>query len=570
MAEKSMIEWTESTWNPVTGCTKVSSGCDHCYAERFSERFRGVAGHPFEVGFDLTLRPERLAQPISWKRPRLIFVNSMSDLFHKNIPTEYIDAVFDTMEAAHWHTYQVLTKRSSSMRSFINSRYTKRYAPSHIWLGVSVEDSSALIRIEHLRQTNTRTKFVSFEPLIGPVFGADLAQIDWVIAGGESGPMARPVEAKWLRDLRDKCVHEGVAFFFKQWGGRTPKAKGNILDGRRWMQYPRYMHESSSTDSVAGAPNQEALDCVMEVGPWAKEKLEYLRKYLHAYTTILHQKLQEKDHLKGYFYVDAFAGPGLLKIRKSESFSRDQHGLLELSDYPVSQSTDVQQYISGSPRIALELRKPFTDYVFVEIDSERIKELQKLKHEFRNRPVRVHIRQQECEVYLRELLDRCAGQWNQWRGIVFLDPFGMQVPWELISMIGSTRAIEVVINFPVGMAIHRLLKKRGNFSEAEHSKLDWYFGTDQWFQLLYREERNLLDKSFSKISRAGDVLVAWYCDRLKKVFGHVSPPREIQTPRGKPLYYLIWAGPNETGAKIATDILRQGVREVDQTLFDSW
>ena len=568
MAEKSMIEWTESTWNPVTGCTKVSSGCDHCYAERFSERFRGVSGHPFEVGFDLTLRPERLAQPMSWKRPRLIFVNSMSDLFHKDIPTEYIDKVFDTMETAHWHTYQVLTKRSSLMRSFINARYTKRPAPPHIWLGVSVENASALIRIEHLRQSNSRTKFVSFEPLLGPVADADLTQINWVIAGGESGPKARPVEAEWLRDLRDICVHRGVAFFFKQWGGKTPKAKGNVLDGRRWMQYPRYGHDSSSTNSIAGAPSQEMLDGVMEVGLWAREKLEYLRKYLHAYTTILHKKVHEIDNLKGYFYVDAFAGPGMLQIRKRKSISSEQLWLLELSEYAMSDSTDVQQYISGSPRIALELRRPFTDYVFVEIDSEKIHELKKLKDEFKNLPARIHIRQQECEVYLRNLLDRCKGQWNQWRGIVFLDPFGMQVPWELISMIGTTHSIEVVINFPVGMAINRLLKKSGDFSKSERSKLDLYFGTDQWFELLYRQEQNLFGSNVSKISQAGDVLVAWYCERLEEVFGHVSPPREIQTPDGTPLYYLIWAGPNETGAKIATDVLRQGTREVGPALFD--
>lgn len=242
MAAKTSIEWTESTWNPVTGCTRVSAGCDHCYAERFSERFRGVRGHPFEVGFDLTLRPERLEQPKAWRRPRRIFVNSMSDLFHKDIPCDYIDRVFDTMESAHWHTYQVLTKRSSLMRSFINARYRRHPAPSNIWLGVSVEDSSALVRIEHLRQSNATLRFVSFEPLLGPVCSANLDQIDWVIAGGESGPRARPVEANWIRGLRDKCIAGDHAFFFKQWGGRLPKSNGNTLDGRQWMQFPKHDH----------------------------------------------------------------------------------------------------------------------------------------------------------------------------------------------------------------------------------------------------------------------------------------------------------------------------------------
>ena len=254
MSRKSTIEWTNSTWNPVTGCTKVSAGCDHCYAERLSERFRGVAGHPFESGFDLTLRPKRLEQPLHWRRPQLIFVNSMSDLFHKDIPTEYIERVFDTMERADWHIYQVLTKRSSLMRRFVQERYPStmlrqaqhtssghrqgQAAPPHIWLGVSVENHAALTRLRHLQQTNASVRFVSFEPLLGPIGAVDLADIHWVIAGGESGPGARPVRAEWVRALRDQCQAQRVAFFFKQWGGRTPKAGGNTLDGRQWLEYP--------------------------------------------------------------------------------------------------------------------------------------------------------------------------------------------------------------------------------------------------------------------------------------------------------------------------------------------
>jgi protein gp37 len=238
MADISSIEWTDSTWNPVTGCTKLSAGCDHCYAERFSERFRGVASHPFETGFDLTLRPERIGQPKQWRRSRLIFVNSMSDLFHKNIPNEYIAQVFDTMETADWHVYQILTKRSSLMRNFVNRRFPEAPAPEHVWLGVSIENTSTLSRLRHLKQTNAAVRFVSFEPLLGPLGPVDLSNIHWVIAGGESGPGARPVEADWLRELRDQCLERGVAFFFKQWGGRTPKAGGNTLDGRQWLEYP--------------------------------------------------------------------------------------------------------------------------------------------------------------------------------------------------------------------------------------------------------------------------------------------------------------------------------------------
>lgn len=238
MAENSAIEWTNATWNPVTGCSKLSAGCEHCYAERFSERFRGVPGHPFEPGFDLTLRPERLQHPEHWRRPRRVFVNSMSDLFHKKIPKTFIESVFDTMETADWHTFQVLTKRSSLMRNFINRRYADCEPPRHIWLGVSIENTSTLGRLKHLKQTDSRTRFVSFEPLLGPLGTVDLEGIHWVIAGGESGPGARSMEIDWVREIRDQCLSQKVAFFFKQWGGRTPKAGGNTLDGRQWLEYP--------------------------------------------------------------------------------------------------------------------------------------------------------------------------------------------------------------------------------------------------------------------------------------------------------------------------------------------
>jgi protein gp37 len=239
MADKSSIEWTDATWNPVTGCTKISAGCDNCYAERFSERFRGVAGHPFEHGFDLTLKPERLQQPLQWRRSRMVFVNSMSDLFHKEVPKEFISRVFDTMEKAHWHTFQVLTKRSSLMRDFLKKRYGDERGPAHIWCGVSVEDGKRKSRVKHLQQTPAGVRFLSIEPLIGPVAELNLDGIDWVIVGGESGPKARPMEEAWVRSIRDQCNAEGVAFFFKQWGGLRPKTGGRTLDGREWSEFPK-------------------------------------------------------------------------------------------------------------------------------------------------------------------------------------------------------------------------------------------------------------------------------------------------------------------------------------------
>lgn len=238
MSENSTIEWTDTTWNPVTGCTKISAGCDNCYASRFSERFRNVPGHPFESGFDLTLRPQRLLQPLDWKKPRMIFVNSMSDLFHKDIPHSHISSVFDTMEKANWHVYQVLTKRSSLLQKFINARYQDRKAPPHMWFGVSVENEQATSRIAHLQKANAGVRFLSVEPLIAPVGKLNLQGIDWVILGGESGPHARPMDKKWAIDVRNQCVKAGVAFFFKQWGGRSPKSGGRLLEGKEWSQFP--------------------------------------------------------------------------------------------------------------------------------------------------------------------------------------------------------------------------------------------------------------------------------------------------------------------------------------------
>jgi protein gp37 len=238
VASSTAIEWTDATWNPVTGCTKISPGCDHCYAERFAERFRGTSGHPFEVGFDLTLRPERVAQPLGWRASRRVFVNSMSDLFHKEIPRAFIGRVCDTMERAHWHSFQVLTKRSSLMRDFLRKRYAERSPPPNVWFGVSIEDRYRLSRVRHLRDTPAAVRFLSIEPLIGRIGALDLAGIDWAIVGGESGPGARPIDPAWVREIRDQCLAADVPFFFKQWGGLRPKSGGRTLDGREWNQYP--------------------------------------------------------------------------------------------------------------------------------------------------------------------------------------------------------------------------------------------------------------------------------------------------------------------------------------------
>jgi len=239
MADRSAIEWTDATWNPVTGCTQVSPGCDHCYALTFSERFRGVPGHHFEQGFDLRLWPERLELPLHWKQPRRIFVNSMSDLFHDDVPVEFIRKVFDVMVRADWHTFQVLTKRSGRL-----ARLGQTFPwPSHIWAGVSVESMRYAWRVDQLRLVPSLVRFISAEPLLGPLNNLDLTGIHWVITGGESGAGFRECNPTWVRSLRDRCVARGIAFFHKQWGGRTPKAGGRLLDGRTWDEFPICLKE---------------------------------------------------------------------------------------------------------------------------------------------------------------------------------------------------------------------------------------------------------------------------------------------------------------------------------------
>ncbi len=240
MAQQSRIEWTEATWNPVTGCVEVSPGCAHCYAKTFAERFRGVPGHPYEKGFDLQLRPERLRQPLEWTKPRTIFVNSMSDLFHEDVPMDFIRQVFHTMSEAHWHTFQILTKRSERLQQLAPFL---RW-PDNVWMGVSVEYQRWATRVDDLRRIPAKTKFLSCEPLLGPL-QLDLTGIDWVIVGGESGHGARPMQADWVRRIREQCEAADVAFFFKQWGAhneagaRVGKTKaGRTLDGRQWNTTP--------------------------------------------------------------------------------------------------------------------------------------------------------------------------------------------------------------------------------------------------------------------------------------------------------------------------------------------
>ncbi len=239
MSAQSKIEWTDATWNPVRGCQKISPGCAHCYAETFAERFRGVAGHPYEQGFDVRLVPEKLNEPLRWRTSRMIFVNSMSDLFQDRVSDDYVLRVAEVMRAASWHTFQVLTKRSERMRDLLRGELRVLAAEGHIWWGVSVEiRKQGLPRVDHLRQSPARVRFLSVEPLLEDLGTVDLGGISWVIVGGESGPRARPMQQEWVTSIRDQCLDAGVPFFFKQWGGVRKSLNGRKLEGETWDQLP--------------------------------------------------------------------------------------------------------------------------------------------------------------------------------------------------------------------------------------------------------------------------------------------------------------------------------------------
>lgn len=244
MADKSSIEWTEATWNPTTGCDRVSPGCDNCYALTLAKRLKAMGAAKYQndgdprtsgQGFGITIHPDALGLPYTWRQPRVVFVNSMSDLLHARVPIAFVRDVFDVMRGTPQHTYQLLTKRSLRLRRIADSLDW----PPNLWMGVSVENTDQLTRVAHLQSTPARVKFLSAEPLLGPLDGLDLTGVDWVITGGESGPRARPCDPTWVRDIRDACETTGVAFFHKQWGGRTPKAGGRDLDGRTWDEMPQ-------------------------------------------------------------------------------------------------------------------------------------------------------------------------------------------------------------------------------------------------------------------------------------------------------------------------------------------
>ncbi|MGB8115994.1 MAG: phage Gp37/Gp68 family protein [Candidatus Sulfotelmatobacter sp.] len=266
MSLNSQIEWTDATWNPVRGCTKISPGCKHCYAETFAERFRGVKGHPYEQGFDLRLVPEKLTEPLTWRSPKLVFVNSMSDLFQDEVPDDYIEAVCQVMVKANWHTFQVLTKRSPRLKSLLNGRLRFAAEREHIWWGVSVEDRKyGLPRIADLQASAASVRFLSIEPLLEDLGAFHLSGVSWTIVGGESGPGARPMREKWVISIREQCREYGVPFFFKQWGGVRKAKNGRLLEGRTYDEYPARIASPVPDRASCGVYAREILNSFRQV-----------------------------------------------------------------------------------------------------------------------------------------------------------------------------------------------------------------------------------------------------------------------------------------------------------------
>jgi three-Cys-motif partner protein len=568
MSENSKIEWTDATWNPVRGCTKVSPGCAHCYAETFAERFRGVPGHPYEQGFDLRIVPHKLAEPLRWTGPKMVFVNSMSDLFHRDVPDNYILAVARVMQRADWHTYQVLTKRSERMRDLLRTTLKPFAELPHIWWGVSVENRKhGLPRIEHLRAAPAAVRFLSVEPLLEDLGRLDLDGIGWVITGGESGPGARPVRREWVLSILDQCRQAGVPFFFKQWGGVRKGRSGRELDGQTYDEVP----EVGRLPVVGPEARRAAIGEVDALGSrfvdtgrgamigslqrfgggWTQEKLERVRKYLVAYTTIM-----RKYHFE-YAYIDAFAGTGYRELRQ------DQDGPAGGLLLPELAEADCQGFLDGSARIALQVEPRFTKYIYIERDPARFAELRTIGGEYPDRKDDIVLVNEDANEFLRRIC--LTRNWERHRAVLFLDPFGMQVRWDTLEAIASTRAIDMWLLFPLGMAVNRLLRRDGKIREAWRRRLDLMFGEPDWYDAFYPEDRHPSLFGEDCVTRSkGDFrsIEAYFIKRLGTIFHQVADnPLPLCNSVGNPLYLLCFASGNtkgsETAVKIARDILKR-------------
>ncbi len=522
---KTAIEWTEVTWNPVTGCDKVSEGCKNCYALRLAERFRGVTDHPYEQGFDLRLWPERLMQPLHWKLPRTVFVNSMSDLFHEQIPEAFIHRVFAVMQEASRHRFQILTKRHLRLASMAPDLPW----PSNIWMGVSIENQRWLERVDALKNTPAAVKFLSCEPLLGPLT-IDLQGIDWVIVGGESGPGARSMESDWVTSIRDQCLKARVPFFFKQWGEfdsvgirRGKKRAGRILDGRTWDNMPEVISMDNSNEGTQSFG-----------GDWTREKLKILGEYLDSYTTAL------KNQDFRISYIDAFTGTGTVEIRQNSDSNQ-------------------REFLSGSAKIAYGVKdRRFDKLVFIEKNKGKA---EALKTQFGDQS-RIDVRVNDANTELQSICSMGTPEfWQKNRAVVFLDPFALEVEWATVEAISKIPAFDVWILFPVG-AIRRMIPINKLPSEVDPKwelKLNSVFGDDSWRE-MYQTIPTLYGDQLESISGT-DPISELYKDKLRTVFPGVAPQSATLRNSGRSLFEFIFAisNPNRkaqgAALRIASHIL---------------
>lgn len=453
MAGTSTIEWTQATWNPVTGCDKVSPGCAHCYAETFAERFRGVPNHPYEQGFDLRLWRSRLDYPLKWKKPRVIFVNSMSDLFHERIPDDYVAEVFDVMAEADHHVYQILTKRHERLADLAPSLPW----PEHIWMGVSIENRRFVHRADYLREVPAAVRFISAEPLLGILEGLDLTDIHWLIAGGESGPRHRSVKPEWVRYLRDLCQEEDVRFFFKQWGGVRSKAGGRDLDGREWNEMPDHNLDMTPAPTGPKMPKRkpdipDGSDEKWNYPEHTAAKHEILRRYLGAWLSILGRGNRGFRHPQ-LFLLDGFAGRGR---------------------YMEGQP--------GSPAIMFERAKQVADDGLVENvlircsepDNTNFGHLQEVCEGLIHEKVTVKPTQETFEEIAQRFIAYAKTQNPPPPTFVMIDPYGIKgVELQTLRELLKFDRLEILLTF--------MVRDPARFLEANYDEaLTALFGGDSW------------------------------------------------------------------------------------------
>jgi three-Cys-motif partner protein len=512
MPADTAIEWTESTWNPVTGCSKVSPGCAHCYAETFAERWRGVRGNAYEQGFDLKLWPHRLDYPLKWKRPRMIFVNSMSDIFHEDIPFEYVERIFAVMKEAEHHTFQVLTKRHERMSELAPHLPW----PRNIWMGVTIENKRWVPRADHLRSVPAAVRFISAEPLLGPLTGLDLTDIHWLIAGGESGSRHRPAKVEWFRELRQQCRQAGVAFFFKQWGGVRAKSGGRLLDGREWNQMPKVTYSANGDRTIGDRKKMPRSRDLPDSHPdkWVytehtRAKHEILRRYLGAWFSILGQT-RGIDRL---VIMDGFAGKG--QYSKGEP---------------------------GSPKIIFDravevVEAGHAKEVFIgciEKDKTNYGELAELCSTLKHDAVKIEARHKTFAEAAAEL-----AAWGEKRRkptpiFVTADPYGFRgVPLKVIKSLLALKRTEVLVTF-MARDMSRFLNE-----ENVEPPMKEFFGGDSWRSCGH----------LALIERPPCLLLNYQNIVRPNIAEYATPFRVYEDTRQTVLYYLVHLTNNDLGMR---------------------